>query len=99
MPGSAISCTGRAGDQQALTVLVGPSGYGKTHLAAAVLRGAARTGRTDLQVWINASSPSAVVMGYARAAADVGLTDRGVAARGRRGALPRLARPHRPAAG
>jgi tetratricopeptide (TPR) repeat protein len=67
-----------AGDQQALTVLVGPSGYGKTHLAAAVLRVAARTGRTDLQVWINASSPSAVVMGYARAAADIGLTDGGL---------------------
>ncbi len=67
-----------AADQQALTVLVGPSGFGKTHLAAAVLRVAARTGRTDLQVWINASSPSAVVMGYARAAADVGLTDGGL---------------------
>jgi len=66
-----------AGDQHALTVLTGPSGYGKTHLAAAMLRVAARTGRTDLQVWINASSPSAVVMGYARAAADVGLTDGG----------------------
>ncbi len=56
-------------------MLVGPSGFGKTHLAAAVLRVAARTGRTDLQVWINASSPSAVVMGYARAATDIGLTD------------------------
>jgi tetratricopeptide (TPR) repeat protein len=67
-----------SGDQQALTVLVGPSGYGKTHLAAAVLRVAARTGRSDLQVWINASSPSAVVMGYARAAADIGLADRGI---------------------
>jgi tetratricopeptide (TPR) repeat protein len=68
-----------AGDQQALTVLVGPSGYGKTHLAAAVLQVAARTGRTDLQVWINASSPSAVVLGYARAASDVGLADRSLA--------------------
>jgi tetratricopeptide (TPR) repeat protein len=67
-----------AGDQQALTVLVGPSGYGKTHLAAAVLQVAARTSRTDLQVWINASSPSAVVMGYARAANDVGIADRGI---------------------
>jgi tetratricopeptide (TPR) repeat protein len=66
------------GDQQALTVLVGPSGYGKTHLAAAMLRVAARTGKTDLQVWVNASSPSAVVMGYARAAADIGLTERGI---------------------
>ena len=27
---------GQASDQQALTVLVGPSGYGKTHLAAAI---------------------------------------------------------------
>ena len=66
------------GDQQALTVLVGPSGYGKTYLAAAVLRAAARSGRSDLQVWVNGSSPSAAVMSYARAAADIGLTDRGV---------------------
>src|SRR5260221_469602 len=66
------------GEQQALTVLVGPSGFGKTHLAAAVLRAATRLGRTDLQVWVNASSPSAVVMGYARAAEDISLTDRGV---------------------
>jgi tetratricopeptide (TPR) repeat protein len=42
-----------------------------------MLRGAARSGRSDLQVWVNASSPSATVMGYARAAADVGLADRG----------------------
>ena len=67
-----------AGDQQALTVLVGPSGYGKTYLAAAVLRAAPRSGRSDLQVWVNGSSPSAAVMGYARAAADIGLGDRGV---------------------
>jgi tetratricopeptide (TPR) repeat protein len=67
-----------AGDQQPLTVLVGPSGYGKTYLAAAVLRAAVRSGRADLQVWVNGSSPSAAVMGYARAAVDVGLTDRGV---------------------
>src|SRR5258708_11832011 len=66
------------GEQQALTVLVGPSGYGKTRLAAAVLRAASRLGRTDLRVWVNASSPSAVVMGYARAAEAIGLTDRGV---------------------
>lgn len=65
------------GEQRALTVLVGPGGYGKTHLAAALLRAAARLGRTELQVWVNASSPSAVVMGYARAAADIGLSDRG----------------------
>ena len=57
----------------------------------------AGSGRSDLQVWVNGSSPSAVVMGYARAAADIGLADRGVAAR--RGGLPvpRMARPDRPA--
>jgi tetratricopeptide (TPR) repeat protein len=67
-----------AEDQPALTVLVGPSGYGKTYLAAAGLRAAAQSGRSDLQVWVNGSSPSAAVTGYARAAADIGLTDRGV---------------------
>ncbi len=66
-------------DQHPLTLLVGPNGYGKTHLAAAMLRGAARAGQTDLHVWVNASSPSAVVMGYARAAADVGIADRAMA--------------------
>lgn len=65
------------GEQRALTVLIGAGGYGKTHLAAALLRGAARLGRADLQVWVNASSPSAVVMAYAKAAADIGLSDRG----------------------
>lgn len=59
-----------------LTLLVGQNGYGKTHLAAAMLRAAARSGQSDLQVWVNASSPSAVVMGYARAAADAGVADR-----------------------
>ncbi|MGI9005121.1 MAG: tetratricopeptide repeat protein [Streptosporangiaceae bacterium] len=67
----------RAGDgPHPLTLLVGPNGHGKTYLAAAVLRGAARSGQSDLQVWVNASSPSAVVMGYARAATDVGIADR-----------------------
>src|SRR6266849_1040834 len=65
-------------DRAPLTVLSGPGGYGKTYLAAAVMRAAARSGRSDLQVWINASSPSATVMSYARAAADVGLAERGV---------------------
>lgn len=65
-----------AGDSQPpLTLLVGPNGYGKTYLAAATLHGAARSGQSDLQVWVNASSPSAVVMGYARAATDVGIAD------------------------
>lgn len=67
----------RAGEQPAnpLTLLVGPNGYGKTYLAAAMLRGTARAGHSELQVWVNASSPSAAVMGYARAAADVGIAD------------------------
>ncbi len=66
------------GDRPPLTVLAGPGGYGKSYLAAAMLRGAARSGRSDLQVWVNASSPSATVMSYARAAADISLTERGV---------------------
>src|SRR6266568_3344264 len=66
------------GDRPPLTVLAGPGGYGKSYLAAAMLRAAARSGRSDLQVWVNASSPSATVMSYARAAADIGLTERGV---------------------
>jgi len=61
-----------------LTILAGPGGFGKTYLAAAMLRAAARSGRSDLYVWINASSPSATVMSYARAAADIGLTERGI---------------------
>jgi len=65
-------------ERHPLTVLAGPGGYGKTYLAAAMLRAAARSGRSDLQVWINASSPSATVMSYARAAADIGLTERSV---------------------
>ena len=65
-------------DRPPLTVLAGPGGYGKTYLAAAMLRAAARSGRSDLQVWVNASSPSATVMSYARAAADTSLTERGV---------------------
>src|SRR6266567_7419307 len=67
------------GDRPTLTVLAGPGGYGKTYLAAAILRAAARSGRSDLQVWVNASSPSATVMSYARAAVDIGLAERGAA--------------------
>lgn len=70
---------GVAADQPGATVLVGPDGYGKTHLAAAQLAYASRANSTDLQVWINASSPSAVVAGYARAAVDAGFADRGLA--------------------
>lgn len=64
--------------EQPVTVLTGPSGSGKTYLAAAAMAASARPGGPDLQVWVNASSPSAVVTGYAVAAADIGLTDRGV---------------------
>lgn len=62
----------------AVTVLVGPSGFGKTHLAAAMAGHTARAGAADLQVWVNASSPSAVTACYARAAADIAVADRGV---------------------
>ena len=65
-------------DQPGMTVLVGPSGFGKTHLAAALLAGAARSDWSDLQVWVNGSSPSAVMTGYAQAAADIGLVHAGV---------------------
>ena len=65
------------GESSAITVLVGPSGYGKTHLAAAVVHGLWRSDASDLQVWINAATRSAVLVGYAQAAGDVGLTDRG----------------------
>ncbi len=61
--------------QPAVTVLVGPSGYGKTYLAAAVVHGLSRSGICDLQLWINASSRSAVLVGYAQAAGDIGLAD------------------------
>ncbi len=59
-----------------LTALVGPSGYGKTCLAAGSLLASSRSGGRDLHVWVNASSPSAVMTGYALAASDIGLADR-----------------------
>jgi tetratricopeptide (TPR) repeat protein len=65
-----------ARDQPAMTVLVGPGGYGKTHLAAAAVHGLWRSGATDLRVWVNASSRPAVLVGYAQAASDIGLSDR-----------------------
>lgn len=67
-----------SGGYPTVTVLAGPSGSGKTYLAAAALAGTDRAARPDLQVWVNASSPSAVVTGYARAAADIGLAERGM---------------------
>ncbi|HXP18191.1 MAG TPA: FxSxx-COOH system tetratricopeptide repeat protein [Streptosporangiaceae bacterium] len=66
----------------AMTVLVGPSGYGKTYLAAAVVHGLSRSPASDLQVWVNASSRTAVLAGYAQAAADIGLADRGASPEG-----------------
>ncbi len=68
----------RPGTGGQVTVLVGPGGYGKTHLAAVVAEAAARSGLTDLVAWIDASSRPAVLAGYARAAGDIGLTDRGM---------------------
>jgi len=65
------------GEYQAMTILVGPGGYGKTQLAAAVLQGHWRSRISDLQVWINAASRSAILVGYAQAASDIGLADRG----------------------
>jgi hypothetical protein len=64
--------------QPGVTVLVGPGGHGKTYLAAALAANVARERIADLRVWVTASSPAAVVSGYAAAAADVGLARRGI---------------------
>jgi tetratricopeptide (TPR) repeat protein len=65
-----------AGGQPAVTVLVGPGGYGKSYLAAAAVHGLWRAGGCDVHLWVNASSRSAAVAGYAHAAGDIGLADR-----------------------
>ncbi len=57
----------------AVTVLTGPGGLGKTYLAAARTAGLLRSGDVDLAVWIHASSRAAVLVGYAQAAAELGL--------------------------
>jgi tetratricopeptide (TPR) repeat protein len=67
-------------DEPEVTVLIGPSGSGKSHLAAAWLSAASRTQPTDLQVWLDASHRSAVLAGYAQAANDLALTGRGAPA-------------------
>jgi tetratricopeptide (TPR) repeat protein len=64
--------------QPGVTVLVGPGGHGKTYLAAALAANIARAQIVDLRVWVTASSPAAVVSGYAAAAADIGLARRGI---------------------
>ena len=65
-----------SGDYPSVTILTGPAGLGKTCLAAAVMAAQSRAGNADLQVWVNAASPSAVVTGFAAAAADVGIAHR-----------------------
>ena len=60
-----------------LTVLTGASGFGKTHLAAAFITRLARSGASDVQVWINASSKWAVMASYAQAACDLGVSHHG----------------------
>src|SRR5215469_8492596 len=60
-----------------ITVLIGPGGYGKTHLAAAFLARLAGSGESDLQVWINGSSKWAVMAGQAQAATDIGISHEG----------------------
>ncbi len=74
--GSEVTLPG-AGSGLEMTVLAGPSGYGKTHLAAAYLVGLARSGASDLQVWIDGSSKWAVMAGHAQAARDVGVSHAG----------------------
>jgi len=68
-------------DEPDVTVLVGPSGSGKSHLAAAWLSAASRAEPPDVQVWLDASHRSAVLAGYAQAANDLALTGRGAPAR------------------
>src|SRR5579863_8236176 len=53
-----------------LTILIGPSGFGKSHLAATYLGRLARAGASDVQVWINATSKWAVMAAYGQAARD-----------------------------
>ncbi|MFF3585303.1 NB-ARC domain-containing protein [Streptomyces mirabilis] len=53
----------------AIQVLAGPSGTGKTQLAAHIARRALRDGSADLVVWVTAGSEDALVCGYADAAA------------------------------
>ncbi|MFJ8273778.1 tetratricopeptide repeat protein [Streptomyces sp. NPDC094154] len=52
-------------------VLAGMGGVGKTQLAAAHARSAWSKGDLDVLVWVTASSRSAVVAGYAQAAAEL----------------------------
>jgi len=68
------------GGNRPIFVLTGPSGHGKTHLAAARMAGLSRSGAAELQAWINASNQSAVLAGYAQAALDLSLTERGAPA-------------------
>ena len=74
--GSGDGADGAAGR---VTVLIGPDGYGKSCLASAALASLPRSGPPDLRAWVNATSRATIVAGYAQAAADVGLTDPGVA--------------------
>jgi tetratricopeptide (TPR) repeat protein len=69
---------GMGGDRPAMTILTGPSGYGKTHLATALLARLAHSGASDVQLWINGSSKWAMMAGYAQAASDIGVSHRGV---------------------
>ncbi|MER7841927.1 tetratricopeptide repeat protein [Streptomyces sp. NPDC096040] len=52
-------------------VLAGMGGVGKTQLAAAHARTAWDTGELDVLVWVTASTRSAIVAGYAQAAAEL----------------------------
>jgi tetratricopeptide (TPR) repeat protein len=75
--GSETTLRSGVGGGLEMTVLTGPSGYGKTHLAAAYLAGLARSSASDLQVWINGSSKWAVMAAHAQAARDVGVSHGG----------------------
>ncbi|GAA3199346.1 FxSxx-COOH system tetratricopeptide repeat protein [Dactylosporangium siamense] len=66
----------RAGRTAVLTqVLSGMGGVGKTQLAAQFARNLVTDGELDVLVWVTASSPDAIIAGYAEIARELRLTD------------------------
>ncbi len=71
LEGGGTAVVGPAGRALVGGVLAGLGGVGKTQLAADYARTAWSRGEVDLLVWITVGSRSAVVTGYAQAAAEV----------------------------
>ncbi|NUH42913.1 tetratricopeptide repeat protein [Streptomyces samsunensis] len=71
--GHGIAATHQARDVSGTRggVLIGMGGVGKTQLAAAYARTAWQEGSLDVLVWINASTRSAVISGYAQAGVEL----------------------------